>query len=130
MAVMPLTLRQLDVVGYKPPQGQSQTLTMQTMIQMFREAHLWDIIPKQLMKIILLNIIQTKDMMTKVQERLKEGDNWEMVRNHIIMLDRANAMSNDYMNPPRNRQDGASAQVRNKKDTCLACGRKGHLQRL
>ena len=37
-AVMPLTLRQLEVLCYIPPAGQSQTVTTQTVIQMYREA--------------------------------------------------------------------------------------------
>ena len=66
-------------------------------------------------------------MMVKVQERLSETDDWEVVRNHIITLDRANAMSKDFLNNPgRNRESGALAQV--KKAQCMACGRKGHKQ--
>ena len=129
MAVMPLTLRQLEVIRYRTPQGQSQELTTKTVIQMFREAQFWDVVPEQILKVILLNTIQTTEMMTKVQERLREDDNWEVVRNHIITLDRASAMSKDYMNTPRReRLDGAMAQTR-KKEICLACGRKGHLQK-
>ena len=74
MAVMPLTHLQLEVLRYKPPQGQSQTLTKQTVIQIFCKANLHDVNPDQLMKVVLLNTIQTKDMMTKVQERLEEHD--------------------------------------------------------
>ena len=80
MAVMPLTLRQLEVVRYRPPQGQTQTLTTQTVIQMFREAQFWDVVPEQILKVILLNNIQTKDVITMVQERLRETDDWEVVK--------------------------------------------------
>ena len=79
--------------------------------------------PEQLCKVILLNTVQTTEMMVKVQEKLREDDDWEVVRNHIITLDRANAMSKDYVNRPgRGRQDGASVQPK-RKEQCLACGR-------
>ena len=80
MAVMPLTLRQLEVVRYRPPPGQTQTQTTQTIMQMFREADYWNMTPEQLCKVILLNTVQTTDLMAKVQERLKETDDWEVVR--------------------------------------------------
>ena len=68
------------MVRYRPPQGQSQTLTTQMVIQMFQEAQFWDVVPEQIMKVILLNTIQTTEMMTKVQERLKEAEDWEVVK--------------------------------------------------
>ena len=58
MAVMPLCLRRLEVLCYKPPAGQSQTVTTQTVVQMFREARMWDITPDDLMTICLLNTVQ------------------------------------------------------------------------
>ena len=100
MAVMPLTLRQLEVVRYRPPPGQTQTQTIQTIMQMFREADFWNMTPEQLCKVILLNTVQTTDLMVKVQERLKETDDWEVVRNHIIMLDQASTMTKEFLNTP------------------------------
>ena len=67
MAVMPLTLRRLEVLCYKPPAGQTQTVTTQTVVQMFREARMWEQTPDDLMKAILLNTIQSKDMMVMIQ---------------------------------------------------------------
>ena len=37
MAVMPLTLQGLEMLRYKPPAGQPQTVTTQLLVQMFRE---------------------------------------------------------------------------------------------
>ena len=42
MAVMPLTLQRLDMLRYKPPTGQSQTVTTQLLVQMFRECEGFD----------------------------------------------------------------------------------------
>ena len=36
-AVIPLTLQRLEMLRYKPPAGQSQTVTTQHLVQMFRE---------------------------------------------------------------------------------------------
>ena len=63
------------MLHFKPSGGQSQTVTTQTVIQMFREARMWDITPDELMTITLLNMIQEKTMMVKVQERLDDRDN-------------------------------------------------------
>ena len=84
MAVMPLTLQQLEMLRYKPPAGQSQTVTTQSVIQMFREANGFDITPKEILIICLLNTIQDKNIMIKVQEHLKETREWEEVRNIIV----------------------------------------------
>ena len=51
-AVMPLTLRQLEVIRYRPPAGTSQTQAVQTMLQMYREAEYWRITPEQLCKVL------------------------------------------------------------------------------
>ena len=125
---MPLTLHQLKVIRYRPPPGQTQTQAIQQILQMYREADYWNITPEQLCKVILLNAVQTNDLMVTVQERLDEKDDWEVVRNHIITLDRASAMSKDFLNNPGGRREsGALAQV-NRKTQCMACGRKGHKQ--
>ena len=68
-------------------------------------------------------------MMTKVNERLEETDDWEVVKDHIITLDRAAVLSKHFLNNPtgRRREFGALAQS-SKKAQCMACGRKGHKQ--
>ena len=40
--VKPLTLRRLEVLRYKPPQGQSVTQVVQNVISMFRDARMED----------------------------------------------------------------------------------------
>ena len=49
MEVMPLNLQRLEVLRYKPPLGQSQTVTTQTIIQMFREANGFERTPNDIL---------------------------------------------------------------------------------
>ena len=44
---------------------------------------------EETMVICMLNTIQDKNMMVKVQEHMKENMDWEDVRNIIVKLDRA-----------------------------------------
>ena len=125
-AVMPLTLRQLEVIRYKPAQGTSQTQAVQTMLQMFRDADYWAITPEQLCKVFLLNTIMTDSMMVKVNEKLEETDDWSDVKDHIITVDRAEALAKNYLNQPRGRRHETGALVQGKKTQCLACGRRNH----
>ena len=96
MAVMPLTLQRLEIWHYKPPAGQSQTMTTQTLVQMFHEAECFAITPEETLIICMLNTITDKQLMVKVQENITEGMEWTEVRNVIIKLDRAAHLSNDY----------------------------------
>ena len=66
-AVMPLNLQRLDVLRHRGSGGQSQTAITQTVIQMFREANMFEITPEELMLIVLLHTIQDKAIMVKVQ---------------------------------------------------------------
>ena len=93
------------------------------MLQMYRDAEYWNITPEQLCKVLLLNSIQTDSMMTKVNEKLEETDDWEIVKDHIITLDRAAALASNYLNNPRGKRNesGALAQT-GKKVQCMACG--------
>ena len=72
MAVMPLTLQRLEMLRYKPPAGQSQTMTTQTLVQMFREAEGFAMIPEEKLIICMLNTITDKQLMVKVQENITE----------------------------------------------------------
>ena len=72
MAVMPLNLQRQEVLRYKPPLGQSQTVTTQTIVQMFREVNGIVMTPDEILIICLLNMIQDKNLMIKVQEQLTE----------------------------------------------------------
>ena len=60
MALMPNCLQRLKVLQYKPPQGQSQTATTQTIVQMFQEANMFDVTPEEVFIIFLLTTIQDK----------------------------------------------------------------------
>ena len=60
---------------------------------------MWDMSNAELMAIVLLNSIHDKAMMIKVQERIDDHGDWQQLRNLIILLDRANAMSSDYLTP-------------------------------
>ena len=57
MAVMPLTLQRLEMLHYKPPAGQSQTMTTQTLVQMFREAEGFAMTPEETLIICMLDTI-------------------------------------------------------------------------
>ena len=71
-SVMPLLLQRVKMLCYSPPQGQSQSATTQTIIQMFRECSGFDITPQEVLIICLLNTIQEKMMYIKLQEQMTE----------------------------------------------------------
>ena len=119
---MPLTLRRLEVIRFKPPPGMSQTQTVQTVLQMYRDAEYWKITPEQLCKVFLLNSIQTENTMVKVNEQLEETDEWTEVRDYIITVDRAEALSKNYLNNPKNNKQNYSGATVQTKIKCLACG--------
>ena len=60
MAVMPVNLQWFEVLRYKPPPGQSQTITTQALIQMTCKANGFDMISNEIIIICLLNTIQDK----------------------------------------------------------------------
>ena len=69
MAIMPLNLQRLEVLRYSLPTRQSQTVTTQTIVQMFREANGFDLNPNEVLIICLLNIIQDKNLMIRYRNR-------------------------------------------------------------
>ena len=73
MVVMPLTLQRLEMLRYKPPAGQSQTMTTQTLVRMFREAEGFAMTPQETLIICMLNTITDKQLMVKVNENIVEG---------------------------------------------------------
>ena len=121
MAVMPLTLQQLNMLRYKPPAGQSQTVTTQSVIQMFCKTNCLEMAPKEILVICMLNTIQDKNMMIKVQEHIMEYMPWEEVRNVIVKIDRAAHLSDVYCQ--NNRMHISAVQSK----ACRACGKKGHM---
>merc|ERR1712240_188868 len=121
MAVMPLTLQRLDMLHYKPPAGQSQRVTTQLLVQMFRECEGFDMTPEEALIICMLNTITDKGLMVKVNENIVEGMNWTKVRNIIFKLDRAAHLSDVYCQT--NRMHANAAQNK----PCRACGKPGHM---
>ena len=53
-SVMPLTLQRLDLFRYSPPQGQSQSVTTQTVVELFRNCEGFSIKPEEVLIICLL----------------------------------------------------------------------------
>ena len=96
MAVISLTLQRLKMLRYKPPAGQSQTVTTQILVQMFRKSEGFAMTPEETLEICMLNMIQDKNLMVKVQEHIRENMEWEEVRNIIVKLDRAAHLSDSY----------------------------------
>ena len=122
MSIMPLTLQRVKMLKYIPPSGQSQTVTTQTIIQMFREASGFEITPNKVLLICLLNTIQDKNMMVKVQEQMTKNMTGEEVRNIIIEIDNASCLSDVYKQN-ENRMWGQIVQPK----TCQACSKKGYM---
>ena len=121
MAVIPLTLQRLEMLRYKPPSGQSQTVTTQTLVQMFRECEGFAMTPEETLIICMLNTITDKALMVKVNENLTDGMSWMEVRNIIVKLDRAAHLSDVYRQT--NRMHANAAQSK----SCRACGKSGHM---
>ena len=76
MAIMSLNLQRLEVLRYSPLAGESQTVTTQTVVQMFREVKGFEMTPNEVLIICLLKNIQNKDIMKKVQQRMTEHMDW------------------------------------------------------
>ena len=68
IAVIPLTLQRLEMLRYKPPSGQSQTVTTQTLVQMFHECEGFAMTPEETLIICMLNTITDKALMVEVNE--------------------------------------------------------------
>ena len=86
-SVMLLTLQRIELLHYSPLQGQSQSATMLTIIQLFRECDRFAISPAEVLIICLLNTIQEKSVLINVQEQITETSTWEEVRNLIVKID-------------------------------------------
>ena len=105
----------------KPPAGQSQTMTTQTLVQMFHESEGFTMTLEETLIICKLNIITDKQLMVKVQENITEDMEWTEVRNVIVKLDRAAHLSDVYRQT--NRMHASAAQSK----SCRVCGKKGHM---
>ena len=95
-SMMSLTLQQIELLRYSPPQGQSQSATTQTIIQLFRECDGFSITPEEVLIICLLNTIQEKSVLIKVQEQITEDSTWEQVRNLIVKIDSMSRISDNF----------------------------------
>ena len=121
-SVMPLTLQRLDLFRYSPPQGQSQSATTQTVVELFRNCDGFTITPEEVLIICLLNTIQEKSVLVKVQEAIDSTTTWETVRNLIVKIDSTSRISDEFKQR-KLRASGAAAGVK----ACRACGKKGHM---
>merc|ERR1711954_584928 len=121
-SVMPLTLQRLDLFRYSPPQGQSQSATTQTVVELFRNCDGFTITPEEVLIICLLNTIQEKSVLVKVEEAIDSTTTWETVRNLIVKIDSTSRISDEFKQR-KLRASGAAAGVK----ACRACGKKGHM---
>ena len=121
-SVMPLTLQRLDLFRYSPPQGQSQSATTQMVVELFRGCDGFAIKPEEVLIICLLNTIQEKSVLIKVQEQITEATTWENVRNLIVKIDSTSCISDGFKQGSI-RASGATAGIK----ACCACGKKGHM---
>merc|ERR1712240_950396 len=86
-SVMPLTLQRWDLFRYTPPPGQSQSATTQKVVELFRNCKGFSITPDEVLIICLLNTIQEKSVLVKVQEAIDSKTTWETVHNLIVKID-------------------------------------------
>ena len=66
------------------------------MVQIFREANSFKMTPNEIIIICLLNTIQDKNLMIKVQEQLTEDMDWEQVRNTIVKINSTSPLTDSY----------------------------------
>merc|ERR1712163_101174 len=105
-----------------PPPGQSQLATTQTVVELFRDCDGFTITPEEVLIICLLNTIQEKSVLVKVQEAINSTTTWERVRNLIVKIDSTSRISDEFKQR-KLRASGAAAGVK----ACRACGKKGHM---
>ena len=119
---MPLTLQRIELLRYSLPQGQSQSATTQTIVELFRSCDGFAITPEEVLIICLLNTIQEKSVLIKVQEQISETTTWEHVRNLIVKIDNTSRIWDNFKQT-RIHHSGAVAGLK----ACRACGKKGHM---
>merc|ERR1712120_19344 len=122
-SVMQLTLQRLDLLRHSPPQGQSQSQTTQTVVELFRNCDGFNIKPEEVLIICLLNTIQEKSVLIKVQEAIDATTSWETVRNMIVKIDSTSRISDEFKQRNKLKFSGATTGVK----ACRACGKKGHM---
>ena len=110
-SVMPLTLQRLDLFRYTPPPGQSQSATTQTVVELFHNCKGFSITPDEVLIICLLNTIQEKSVLVKVQEAIDSKNTRETVRNLIVKIDSTSRISDEFKQR-KVRASGAAAGVK------------------
>ena len=110
-SVIPLTLQGIEMFRYSPPQGQSQSATTQTITELFRGCDGFAITPEEVLIICLLNTIQEKSVLIKVQEQITETTTWEHVLNLIVKIDSTSRISDNFKQT-RIRHSGAAAGLK------------------
>merc|ERR1712082_596798 len=122
-SVMLLTLQRLDLFQYSPHQGQSQSATTQTVVELFRNCKGFSITPEEVLIICLLNTIQEKSVLVKVQEAIDSKTTWETVRNLIVKIDSTSRISDEFNNEKSEcqvqQQESRHAEPVARKDTWL-----------
>merc|ERR1712115_683245 len=73
--------------------------------------------------ICLLNTIQEKSVLVKVQEAIDSTTTWETVRNLIVKIDSTSRISDEFKQR-KFKFSGATTGVK----ACRACGKKGHME--
>ena len=121
-SVMPLTLQRIELLQYSPPQGQSQSATTQTIIKLFRGCNRFSITPEEVLIICLLNTIQEKSVLIKVQEQITLTSTWEQVHNLIVEIDSTSRISDNFKQT-KTCFSGTAARLQ----ACRACGKEGHM---
>ena len=121
-SVMPLTLQRIELLRYSLPQGQSQSAATQTIIEIFRGCDGFSITPEEVLIICLLNTIQEKSVLIKVQEQIIETSTWEQVCNLIVKIDSTSRILDNFKQT-KTCFSGTAARLK----ACCACGKKGHM---
>merc|ERR1711989_147090 len=98
------------------PQGQTQSAKTQTIIELFRGCNGFSITPEEVLIICLLNTIQEKSVLIKVQEQISETSTWEQFRNLIVKIDSTSRISDNFKQT-RIRHSGVAAGLK----ACRAC---------
>merc|ERR1711895_382824 len=80
------------------------------------------ITPDLVLIICLLNTIQEKSVLIKVQEQILETSTWEQVCNLIVKIDSTSRISDNYKQT-KICHSGVAAGLK----ACRTCGKKGHM---
>merc|ERR1712082_446786 len=91
-------------------------------VELFHNCKGFSITPDEVLIIFLLNTIQEKNVLVKVQEAIDSKTTWETVRNLIVKIDSTSHISDEFKQR-KIRASGAAAGVK----ACRVCDKKGHM---